>query len=111
MQNRFKPSQAKLSIMVLAAVCAVDPGDTTWMLISFVLVLFMLPALVLFEAGLLRSKNSVSIAAQVVACLLILSTMYVCACSRALNVCECVCVCHHNLSLFYVVSLHACAFC
>jgi Amt family ammonium transporter len=59
-----------------AVQCAVDPGDTTWMLISFALVLFMLPALVLFEAGLLRSKNSVSVAAQVVACLLVLSLMY-----------------------------------
>ena len=79
MRNRIKTlaalPQAKLSIMVLAAVCAVDPGDTTWMLISFALVLFMLPALVLFEAGLLRSKNSVSVAAQVVACLLVLSLM------------------------------------
>ena len=45
--------------------CAVDAGDTAWMALSFLLVFLMLPGLILFESGLLRAKNSVSIAAQV----------------------------------------------
>ena len=52
--------------------CAVDAGDTTWVLISTILVLNMMPALALFESGLLRSKNSLSIASQVFSGLTIL---------------------------------------
>jgi ammonium transporter, Amt family len=44
----------------------VDKGDTTWMLISTVLVLLMIiPGLALFYGGLVRSKNMVSLLSQI----------------------------------------------
>ncbi|MBK8840089.1 MAG: ammonium transporter, partial [Hyphomonadaceae bacterium] len=44
----------------------VDKGDTTWMLISTVLVLLMIiPGLALFYGGLVRSKNMISLLSQV----------------------------------------------
>ena len=44
----------------------VDKGDTTWMLVSSVLVLMMaIPALGLFYGGLVRSKNMLSVLMQV----------------------------------------------
>jgi Amt family ammonium transporter len=44
----------------------VDKGDTTWMLISSVLVLMMaIPALALFYGGLARTKNMLSLLMQV----------------------------------------------
>ena len=41
----------------LLAARAVDAGDTAWMLVATALVLMMTPALGLFYAGLVRSKN------------------------------------------------------
>src|SRR3954462_7876412 len=38
----------------------VDPGDTAWMLVATALVLMMTPALGLFYAGLVRSKNTLN---------------------------------------------------
>ncbi len=49
-----------------------DKGDTTWMMISMVLVLLMIvPGLALFYGGLVRSKNMLSMLVQVttVACI------------------------------------------
>jgi len=44
----------------------VDKGDTSWMLVSSVLVLMMsIPALALFYGGLVRSKNMLSVLMQV----------------------------------------------
>ncbi|MDT0506999.1 ammonium transporter [Novosphingobium sp. MMS21-SN21R] len=44
----------------------VDKGDTTWMLVSSVLVLLMsVPALALFYGGLVRTKNMLSVLMQV----------------------------------------------
>ena len=44
----------------------VDKGDTTWMLISTVLVLLMIiPGLALFYGGLVRAKNMISLLSQV----------------------------------------------
>jgi ammonium transporter, Amt family len=44
----------------------VDKGDTTWMLVSSVLVLMMaIPALALFYGGLVRTKNMLSLLMQV----------------------------------------------
>ncbi len=49
-----------------APVLTVDKGDTTWMLISTVLVLLMIiPGLALFYGGLVRSKNMISLLSQV----------------------------------------------
>jgi Amt family ammonium transporter len=49
-----------VSAPVLAAVAEVDTGDTAWMLIATALVLMMTPALGLFYAGLVRSKNTLN---------------------------------------------------
>jgi Amt family ammonium transporter len=45
---------------VLAQVARVDTGDTAWMLAATALVLMMTPALGLFYAGLVRSKNTLN---------------------------------------------------
>jgi Amt family ammonium transporter len=48
-----------------APVPALNSGDTTWMMLSTILVLFMaLPGLALFYGGLVRSKNVLSILMQ-----------------------------------------------
>ena len=44
----------------LAAAARVDTGDTAWMLAATALVLMMTPALGLFYAGLVRSKNTLN---------------------------------------------------
>jgi Amt family ammonium transporter len=44
----------------IAAVSGIDTGDTAWMLIATALVLMMTPALGLFYAGLVRSKNTLN---------------------------------------------------
>ena len=43
-----------------AATPAIDTGDTAWMLVATALVLMMTPALGLFYAGLVRSKNTLN---------------------------------------------------
>ncbi len=53
-----------------------DSGDTAWMLVAGCLVLLMIPALGLFEAGLLRKKNTVSILMQIIFGLAVLSVMW-----------------------------------
>lgn len=55
-----------LSLLPLAAGAQeLDSGDTAWMLTASVLVLFMLlPGLSLFYAGLVRSKNTLSVVMQ-----------------------------------------------
>src|SRR5215217_5244103 len=45
---------------LLAAAAQVDTGDTAWMLMATALVLMMTPALGLFYAGLVRSKNTLN---------------------------------------------------
>jgi len=45
---------------VLAAAAEVNTGDTAWMLVATALVLLMTPALGLFYAGLVRSKNTLN---------------------------------------------------
>lgn len=48
-----------------AVVATVDKGDTAWMLVSTILVLFMiLPGLALFYGGLVRAKNMLSVLMQ-----------------------------------------------
>jgi ammonium transporter, Amt family len=44
----------------ILAVAKVDTGDTAWMLVATALVLMMTPALGLFYAGLVRSKNTLN---------------------------------------------------
>ena len=50
-----------------AAPPCVDHADTAWVLLASMLVLLMIPALGLFEAGLLRAKSTTSILTQVFA--------------------------------------------
>src|SRR5580765_7820315 len=45
---------------MLAAAAPIDTGDTAWMLMATALVLLMTPALGLFYAGLVRSKNTMN---------------------------------------------------
>ncbi len=54
----------------------IDSGDTAWMLVAGSLVLLMIPALGLFESGLLRKKNAVSIFMQIFFGLALLSVMW-----------------------------------
>ncbi len=54
----------------------IDTGDTTWMFVSTGLVLLMIPALGFFEAGLIRTKNSLSVIMQTFSGLAILSTLW-----------------------------------
>jgi ammonium transporter, Amt family len=48
------------ALTVLSAVTGIDTGDTAWMLVATALVLMMTPALGLFYAGLVRSKNTLN---------------------------------------------------
>ncbi|RYE53114.1 MAG: ammonium transporter, partial [Rhizobiaceae bacterium] len=51
-----------------AVVATVDKGDTTWMLLSTILVIAMtIPGLALFYGGLVRAKNMLSVLMQVFA--------------------------------------------
>ena len=49
-----------LPLAAAAAAAEVDSGDTAWMLAATALVLMMTPALGLFYAGLVRSKNTLN---------------------------------------------------
>jgi ammonium transporter, Amt family len=49
-----------MDLPILAAAAKVDTGDTAWMLVATSLVLLMTPALGLFYAGLVRSKNTLN---------------------------------------------------
>ena len=62
------PALAQDAAAVAAVASTVNKGDTTWMLISTVLVIAMtLPGLALFYAGLVRAKNTLSVLMQVLA--------------------------------------------
>ena len=63
---------------ISASADSLDTGDTAWMLTSTALVLFMtLPGLALFYAGLVRSKNAVSVLMQCFAIACIASIIWV----------------------------------
>ena len=49
-----------MSALSLLAAGKVDTGDTAWMLVATALVILMTPALGLFYAGLVRSKNTLN---------------------------------------------------
>jgi ammonium transporter, Amt family len=54
----------------------INTGDTAWLMIASSLVLLMIPALGMFEAGLLRRKNAVSVFMQIFFGLALLSVMW-----------------------------------
>ena len=61
-----------------AAAPVPNKGDTTWMLISSILVLLMtVPGLALFYGGLVRSKNMLSVLSQVLVCVALVSIIWV----------------------------------
>ena len=85
-----RPAIAFLGALAIAALSAtasfaqdaitptVDKGDTTWMLVSTILVLLMIiPGLALFYGGLVRVKNMVSMLSQVTAVTVIGIVMWV----------------------------------
>ena len=55
----------------------INSGDASWLLISTGLVMIMTPALGFFEAGLLRSKNSLSVIMQCFSGLAVLSILWI----------------------------------
>ena len=70
-----------LTLMVLPLVASadtLDTGDSAWLMTSTALVLFMtLPGLALFYAGLVRSKNALSVLMQCFALACCMSLMWV----------------------------------
>eukprot|EP00286_Rhodomonas_abbreviata_P014524 CAMPEP_0181328724 /NCGR_PEP_ID=MMETSP1101-20121128/22894_1 /TAXON_ID=46948 /ORGANISM="Rhodomonas abbreviata, Strain Caron Lab Isolate" /LENGTH=486 /DNA_ID=CAMNT_0023437683 /DNA_START=168 /DNA_END=1628 /DNA_ORIENTATION=+ len=58
--------------------CNLDDGNTTWILVSTIFVLGMCPALAFFEAGMLRSKHTLSIITQIFVGNSVLSVMWLC---------------------------------
>jgi Amt family ammonium transporter len=69
--NRLVSAAALLFLPVIVHADALDTGDTSWIMTSTALVLFMtLPGLALFYGGLVRSKNVLSVLMQcfVIAC-------------------------------------------
>jgi ammonium transporter, Amt family len=71
------PSWAQEAAAVVAAPAA-DKGDTTWMLVSSILVILMtIPGLALFYGGLVRAKNMLSVLMQVLAGFCMISLLWV----------------------------------
>ena len=69
---------AEVVEVVEEAAPTVDTGDTAWMLISTVLVLFMiLPGVALFYGGLVRTKNMLSVLMQTTAITAMCIVIYV----------------------------------
>jgi Amt family ammonium transporter len=62
--------------MSLPIAAQIDTGDTAWMLIATALVLMMTPALGLFYAGLVRSKNTLNTFMMCVAAIAIASVTW-----------------------------------
>lgn len=58
-------------------VCERNDGDVSWVLFSTVLVCGMLPGLAFFEAGFLRTKNTLSVIVQVISGFSIMSVMWI----------------------------------
>jgi Amt family ammonium transporter len=69
-----------MALLPSLAAADVDRGDTAWMLTATVLVLFMtLPGLALFYAGLVRSRNVLSVLMQCFAIASVVSILWVVA--------------------------------
>ena len=66
------------AVAVEAAVPVPDKGDTTWMLVSAILVMMMtLPGLALFYGGLVRAKNMLSVLMQVLTVFSLMAILWV----------------------------------
>ena len=65
-QEAASTAEAMAEAVVEAVPAVPNPGNTTWMMVSTILVLFMtIPGLALFYGGLVRSKNMLSVLMQV----------------------------------------------
>jgi Amt family ammonium transporter len=62
--------------VIAGAASAISPGDTAWMLAATALVLLMTPALGLFYAGLVRSKNTLNTFMMSIAALAVATVMW-----------------------------------
>src|SRR4051812_13939594 len=65
-----------MTALLAAAAAKVDTGDTAWMLAATALVLLMTPALGLFYAGLVRSKNTLNTFMMCVGALAVATVMW-----------------------------------
>lgn len=75
---RFLSIVTSITLMPSLAMAATDSGDTAWILTATALVLFMtLPGLALFYAGLVQSKNVVSVLMHHFALAAVLSVVWV----------------------------------
>ncbi|MDQ7262577.1 ammonium transporter [Paracoccus sp. PS-1] len=77
-QDAESPAAA-VEAVVEAVAPIVDKGDTTWMMISAILVMAMsIPGLALFYGGLVRARNMLSVLMQVFTVFCIMSILWVC---------------------------------
>jgi len=74
-----EPAPTEVPEMVEQVVAAMpNPGNTTWMIVASVLVLFMtVPGLALFYGGLVRAKNMLSVLMQVLMIASVVSIIWV----------------------------------
>ena len=80
----FASAVALLPTVAQAAPATLDRGDTAWMLTATALVLLMtLPGLALFYAGMVRAKNVLSVMAQCLAIVALVSVLWCWASPRA----------------------------
>jgi len=72
------PVAAEAAAPEEAAAPVPDKGDTTWMMVSTIIVIMMtIPGLALFYGGLVRAKNMLSILTQVMAIFCLISVLWV----------------------------------
>jgi Amt family ammonium transporter len=73
------PALAQAPVAFAPTAAMVNKGDTTWVLISAVLVLMMsIPGLALFYGGLVRAKNMLSVLMQVLTIVSVAALVWVC---------------------------------
>jgi ammonium transporter, Amt family len=65
-----------IAITGISAAAQIDAGDTAWMLVATAMVLMMTPALGLFYAGLVRSKNTLNTFMMSIAALAVATVMW-----------------------------------
>jgi Amt family ammonium transporter len=69
---------AATEVVAEVAAATVDKGDTTWMLVSTILVIAMtIPGLALFYGGLVRAKNMLSVLMQVMSGFSLMAILWV----------------------------------
>src|SRR2546430_9086408 len=69
---------ATLATAALADIAGINAADTAWMIVATALVLMMtIPGLALFDAGMVRKKNVLATMAQSLACVALVSILWV----------------------------------